>query len=456
MFLLCKHNHNSRYTVDMPALDKILEEAQSVLQKNNNGVFTIPASGIYPHQWLWDSCFIAIGLRHYDVDRAQAELKSLLRGQWKNGMIPHMMLMKHKKPTKHEYIWRSELNPFSPNNVGTSGITQPPILSEAVYLVGQKLNAPERKSFYKRMLPELIRYHSWLYHERDPRDEGLLTILHPWESGMDNSPALLESLRQNHFPLWLRLLEALHLQMLANLTRFDSKRGLHLEERTEVIDELLLYTLQRRLRAKRYHSILTLRKPDFAVQEIGFNSIALRSNSSLQKIAETVHVTLPEKLRTKFALAEKAIEALWDPTSMQYCSRNFHTKQHIRLSTVANLLPLYSGVISKQRASQIITQLQNEKKYASECPVPSVSMAEPKFDARRYWQGPAWVNTNWMLIQGLEEYGSSEMAEALKTLTLRTVERGGMREYFDAHSAKPLGATDFSWTAALAIDLIKD
>lgn len=433
-----------------------MDEAKEVLKKNNHGTFTIPASGIYPHQWLWDSCFIAIGLRHYDVGRAQDELKSILRGQWTNGMLPHMLLMHHKKPTKHEYIWRAELNPFSPDNVSTSGITQPPILAEAAFLVGQKLNAPERKSFYSRMVPELIRYHSWLYEERDPRDEGLLTIFHPWESGMDNSPALLSVIRESYFPIWIRIVEALHLQVLANISRLDTKRHIHLEERTEVVDELLLYTLQRRLRAKKYNSAQIFRNPHFAVQDIGFNSIAIRSNKSLQKMADTVNMTLPQKLLDKFALAEKAIEALWDPTSGQYYSRDFTTKRHIRLSTVASLLPLYSGVIPKDRAEKLIANLRNEKTFASECPVPSVSMSEAKFDADRYWQGASWVNTNWMLITALREHKQTELAKALQTLTLRAIDQGGIREYFDAHSAKPLGAQNFSWTAALAIDLLAD
>jgi hypothetical protein len=67
--------------------DKTLfEDASDVLKQNDKGDFTMPAGELYPHQWLWDSCFTAIGLRHLDVERAQKELLSLLRGQWSNGM----------------------------------------------------------------------------------------------------------------------------------------------------------------------------------------------------------------------------------------------------------------------------------------------------------------------------------------------------------------------------------
>jgi hypothetical protein len=59
--------------------DELLEEAKKVLKANDHGSFTVPAGDLYPHQWLWDSCFVAIGLRHIDVKRAKAELTSLLR-----------------------------------------------------------------------------------------------------------------------------------------------------------------------------------------------------------------------------------------------------------------------------------------------------------------------------------------------------------------------------------------
>ena len=31
------------------------------------------------------------------------------------------------------------------------------------------------------------RWHQWFYENRDPAGEGLVAIIHPWESGRDNS-----------------------------------------------------------------------------------------------------------------------------------------------------------------------------------------------------------------------------------------------------------------------------
>jgi len=74
---------------ELPAV--LLEQAKEVLANNYRAGHTVPADGLYPHQWLWDSCFIAIGLSHYDIERAKQEILSLLKGQWSNGMVPHMI-----------------------------------------------------------------------------------------------------------------------------------------------------------------------------------------------------------------------------------------------------------------------------------------------------------------------------------------------------------------------------
>ncbi len=433
---------------------ELLQAAENVLDLNDQGSFTIPAHGIYPHQWLWDSCFIAMGLRHVNVDKAKQELESILRGQWRNGMIAHMIFMDHKKPTKHEYIWNSERNPYSPDGVGTSGITQPPILAEAVWQVGQKLPDTEAKTFYERMLPSLVQYHEWLYRERNPAKDGLVVILHPWESGMDNSPPLIQVMKEKHHPLWIKLIDILQLEHLAQLSRLDFKRKIHLEERTSTIDELHLYSLQRRLDRQQYNTKRIFRSPHFAVQDIGFNSILIRSNQRIIEIAEQIKQELPHRLLAHMHSTARSLDALYDPTQNMYYSRNYLTKQLIRIPTVASLLPLYSGALTVDRADKLIHTLTSTHSFWSEYPIPSVAMNDANYQSQRYWQGATWLNTNWLLIEGLRQYKQVKLSYELLQKSLDLVDTEGFHEYFDSKTGKPLGAEKFSWTAALAIDLL--
>lgn len=195
---------------ELPTNHQTLEsDARQVLEANDHGTFTIPAHGLYPHQWLWDSCFIAIGLRHSDVERAQIEILSLLRGQWHNGMVPHVILNPLQKDEnghrlRNANIWRSWLNPNAPDDVSTSGITQPPLIAEAVVRVGEMLKWPERRAWYKKVYPALLAYHTWLYNERDPHGEGIVLQIHPWETGLDNTPPWMHELNEHLLPWWIR------------------------------------------------------------------------------------------------------------------------------------------------------------------------------------------------------------------------------------------------------------
>ena len=51
--------------------------------------YTQPSPGRYPWQWYWDSCFAAIVWRRFDPARARAELESLLAAQRPDGFIGH-------------------------------------------------------------------------------------------------------------------------------------------------------------------------------------------------------------------------------------------------------------------------------------------------------------------------------------------------------------------------------
>src|SRR5690606_38600822 len=68
---------------------------------------------------------------------------------------------------------------------GTSAITQPPILAEAIWKV--HTTAPDR-AFLEEIYPAVKAYYDALFTERDATPSGLIGIINPDESGEDNSP----------------------------------------------------------------------------------------------------------------------------------------------------------------------------------------------------------------------------------------------------------------------------
>ena len=429
----------------------IRERAIQVLQKNDKGLYTIPSPKLYPHQWLWDSCFIAIGQRHYDTERAKMEILSLLRGQWTNGMIPHMIFSRSRQYSRDHNLWRSWVSPFAPDDIITSGITQPPLLAEAVIRVGEKLGLPERRSWYRQVFPALLAHHEWLYRERDPHEEGLTLQIHPWETGLDNTPPWMSELHEHLLPWWIRVLKKTRLEIATGWFRRDTQI-VPAAERYSNLDALALFDAQRRLRRKEYNIDKILDHSLFTIEDLAFNSILIRNNELLIQIAKTLRADIPELLLKRMELTRRALDELWDPYTESYYPRDFITHKLIKEPSIASLLPLYAGCISAEHAAVLVKSIENSHMFGPAHPVPSVPLNSPWFDPKKYWQGPTWLNTNWLIADGLKRYGYKEHADALIESSLELVEKGDFNEYFSPITGEPLGAQNFSWTAAIALD----
>jgi len=431
----------------------LVSSAIKVLAQNDRGRWTVPAGDLYPHQWLWDSCFIAIGLAQIDIQRAMEEIRSLLRGQWSNGMFPNIIFNDAPQYNRDREIWRSYVSPYSPDDVATSGLTQPPMLAEAVYRVGKKLKLPERRLWFKTMLPHIIDYHLWIYTERNPHKEGLAVLIHPYESGLDNSPPWISELRKHSMPWWVRAIEQAKLDRIINLVRRDT-RHIPPGQRMSNVEAAAYWASLTRIRRKAYNSEAILSRPLFAVEDVAFNSILIRANRLLADMSKVAGLPLPESLISHITATEAALELLWDESSSMYFSRSFISHKLIEEPSIAGLLPLYAGTIAKDRAAAMIKLLADSNHFGTDFPVPSVPKSSNYFDPIKYWQGPTWINTNWLIIDGLKRYGFKDEANNLKQKTLELVKTSGMNEYFDPQSGAPAGAANFSWTAALALDLL--
>ena len=433
----------------------LLSEAFSVLDTNDRSGYTQPAADLYPHQWLWDSCFIAIGLRHRDTLRAQQEILSLLRGQWHNGMLPNIIFSDDPKYATDRDLWRSWVSPYAPEDVATTGITQPPLLAEAVSRIGAKLKWPERRQWYETVYPALIKYHQWLYRDRDPHGEGLVLQIHPWEVGMDNTPPWMAELKDHQLSWWIRLVKQTHADSIIELLRRDTKT-IPSKERFATIEALAMFDIQRRLRRKNYDIDRILDHSMFAIEDVAFNAILIRNNELLLDIAKTIKAEVPDDLLANINKTRHSFTQLWDPLSSQFYSRDFITHKLLKTESVGTMLALYAGCISEEQAKKLVHLLNDPHAYGSTYPLPTAPLNSYWYKATNYWQGPAWVNINWLIIDGLKRYGFVDEAAKLRTSTLSMISSYGCFEYFNPETGEGLGAPYFSWTAALAIDLVLD
>lgn len=436
--------------VENQHLEKICRD---VLDYNHSGSHTMPAPDLYPHQWLWDSCFIAIGVRHYDVARAKAEIESLLDAQWANGMVPHMVFDPAKQFRRDRQVWRSWVNPFSTEHA-TSGITQPPLLAEAVWRIGEKMKKSEARLWYKQVLPALIRHHEWLMSERDPHGEGLVLQIHPWETGLDNTPVWMKQLHEHSKPWWIAAIEKLKLDGIITMLRRDTSK-MPPGERITNTEALIIFDMIRRFRRKNYNIKKILHRSLFCIEDISFNAILARNNQIIVELAEQARMKLGDDLTERMARQKAALQKCWSEQDGMFYSRDFITHDLLNTPTIASLLPLYSRAITKDQAARLVELMKDHGQFGAKHPCPSVPLSSEYFDADRYWSGPSWINTNWLLIDGLMHYGFDQEADELRRQSLSLVESAGPSEYFSPIDGSAHGADSFSWTAALTLDLLR-
>jgi glycogen debranching enzyme len=69
-------------------------------------------------------------------------------------------------------------------------------------------------------------------------------------------------------------------------------------------------------------------------------------------------------------------------------------------------------------ARRLVAHLTDENEFWSRYPLPTVALNDPKFDPVTMWRGPTWVNVNYLLIEGLQRTGYTDLARELRRRTL--------------------------------------
>jgi hypothetical protein len=421
------------------------------------GIWTRPTSAsLYPHQWLWDTFFHAIGQRHYDIERAKDETRSPFRAQWKNGMVPHVIFGEAKDGDLYHAgpdFWHCERSPNAPDHIETTGITQPPMAAESVMRIGELLSKAERKIWYGEMYPKLLVWHQWFYRERNPRGDGLPIIVLSWETGMDNTPPWIVTMHKQALTLYAKVVKQAKLDTFLEYFRKDT-RTVPASERIATNDLYAVYGLVKNLRKYRYDNSKVMFKHPLRIVDITFSCILIRANILLKQIADELGEELPHDIKHAIKVAPHSLETLWDEESGQYYNRDDISGLPIKIPSVSTLMPLYSGVLPAERVDRLLALMHDPATYGAKYPIPTAPMNSPYFNPKRYWQGPTWVNVNWLLIDGLKRNGRETEAETLSRSTVAMVKKSGFHEYYSPLDATKAGAPDFSWTAALIIDLL--
>lgn len=392
---------------------ELLAATKEIFEKNRrtSGEFqyTVPSEKSYPHQWFWDSCFHAITLSHFDIESAKKEILALVAKQFEDGMLPHMIYWEGENVDFQKVEWGKE---------GTSSITQPPMIAYAAWKAS-------REGWYKDFLSSIYRnlyhYYRYLITDRDPHENHLIGIMNPDESGEDNSP------------------------------RFDAPLGLPPEQ---TIEEN--YAKRKELYGQnikcRFDAPFCMRN-FFWVKDVPFNCIMIKNLEVLTEIAKALgHPNDAEYyLETASEIAISMKKRMFEDGI--YWPTYGRDYKKIKAKTWAIFAPLFAKILSQEEADSLIhNHLLDERQFWTKYPVPTTALDDPAYDPNGFWRGPTWMATNWIVCQGLKNYGYYKEAEAIKEKTEELLQKNGFREQFNPETGEGYGARGFTW-GGLVLDM---
>ncbi len=383
----------------MSEREAVLAETERVLRQNwvvgeRRGTrfeYTEPSPGRYPWQWYWDSCFAAIVWRRFEPARARAELESLLAAQRPDGFVGHTI------------FWRSRVsllrllfyNVASRDTDQTESI-QPPLLAWAWRIA---VGDPAEE-------PRIAQQVEWLSANRDLEGDGLLWIVQPDESGLDASPKFEE--------VWGR--------------RANGRIGFP-----------LLVRRNRRL---------------------GWDARRIRDAGGPVLCEPLVNTLWSLSLRAlgRPSATPALVDRLWDERRGLFLDEAQPGGLRPQTLTWASLAPLALPDLPEEIGRRLVEEhLLSEREFLTPVAPPSVAVGERGYEPggghgpiRRYWRGPTWVNSAWLVWLGLRRLGYEAEATQLASGVIGAAAREGLREYYDPRDGTGMGARDFAWSALVA------
>ncbi len=360
-----------------PDLRNLVRDLMEAHWDHDRG-FSVPNPSVYPHLWLWDSCFHAIIWAHLRDPRATRELTAVLDGQLPGGLVPHMRFGGQPPDA-----W---LGPLP----DTSSLAQPPMFGHAARVLRAHGVDPGAA-----VLERAWRGLDWLWEHRRT-DLGLLYVVHPWEAGNDHSP---------RWDDW----------GAPGRTARDYDRAARTAWNKNLMGDI---TFDDDGAASWSSSFVAC--PAAFNAYVGFNMAELAQltgDTELAGRARSIGVAMDEHL--------------WDEQQQLWSDRA------VVGGGPSVRVPISDGMMGAlvtgdpALAAAALDQLDRPDRFRAPFGPTNVARTDPSYDAGMYWRGAAWPHLNYLLRLALCRWGRAEQAAALAQRTAEAATVSGWAEYWN-------------------------
>jgi hypothetical protein len=113
-------------------------------------------------------------------------------------------------------------------------------------------------------------------------------------------------------------------------------------------------------------------------------------------------------------------ETFWDEENGFFYNVNksdnsftFKSPDDLKRDEIIGFLPLWAGVVDDERAQKLVAKLTDPNQFWRKYGIPSLSAQDSYYNDKGYWNGPVWVEWNYLIFRGLQDYGYREEAAEL-------------------------------------------
>jgi glycogen debranching enzyme len=247
-------------------------------------------------------------------------------------------------------------------------------------------------SFLREIYPKIKKLHDFYLTWRDPEAENLVSIVHPWESGLDNAPLWDEALAAiTGTSQWALSMQKKYDEIAEQGAR---PRRAYIEKYSYLVENLYKNNYDWKNIAENHQ---------FLIQGVLFNSILCKSELDLGKIAEILEYDTHVHNERADGLKTSINKKLFDETEGNYFNFDIKHRKHIKRDTIFSYMPLFAGIPDKDRGKVVLDTLRTHCFCIADMDcvaIPSYDMCQVDFEKEFYWRGPVWFNINWYIAQG--------------------------------------------------------
>lgn len=157
-------------------------------------------------------------------------------------------------------------------------------------------------------------------------------------------------------------------------------------------------------------------------ESLDLNCMLVMEAKSLEAMAAKLGLKEDaEKWRTDYQKRTKLInETFWDEENGFYYNVDktthrftFKKENDLKRDEIIGFLPLWAGIADQQRAARLVKKLTDPDQFWRPFGVPSLSAKDSYYNAKGYWNGPVWVEWDYLIMRGLMDYGYKAEAKEL-------------------------------------------